>query len=411
MATPNDAVSVTTLTGCRVCGARLQTILDFGPLHVSAFPTPTEPDSLRAPLDLCRCASCGLVQLRDAVDPAYLYQEYWYRSGVNETMVEELRDIVAKAMDWSNGLPEGAVVVDIGANDGTLLEGYGTGYLTRVAYEPAANLQQAVLAHTDICVPQVFPPIAGYLPKDGSVSIVTSIACLYDLADPVAFAKAVARLLAPTGLWIIQLQDLHQMIRSTAFDNACHEHVTYLSLGSIHRIVSAAGLRVTHVERRAINGGSLRVYVQHADQSADRSVGEFIIAEAECESWVTLNRFAHATRERISQIKGLVDHLKARDRLIDLYGASTKANTLLQVCGLGGRQIRQAWERSPEKWGRRTAGSGIPIVSEEIGRVRPPDALLVGIWQFREAILRREAAYAGSGREVIFPLPVVEVVR
>lgn len=404
---------------CRICPGRLRTILDLGPVAVSAFPRPGEPDSLAAPLDLCCCVQCGLVQLRHSVDSQYLYQEYWYRSGINETMVAELRAVTEAAIDWVGGVADGDVVVDIGANDGTLLSTYPGGELCQlwtIAYEPAANLLPLVSQHAAIVVPQAFPPgNHAYKVGAGTATIVTSIACFYDLDDPIGFAKEVARILHPEGVWVIQLQDLQQMLDATAFDNICHEHVTYLSLGAIQRIVGAAGLFVTQVERRAINGGSLRVFVQHEAALRRRpsvaSVYDHLEIEAGCDNWVTLERFAHAVRERQRQIVAAVAHLQVHGLTVDLYGASTKANTLLQSCGLTRSVIRQAWERTPEKYGRETVGTRIPIVSEADGRVNPPDALLIGAWQFREAFVAREAEYLKAGGMMIAPLPVVEVVR
>jgi hypothetical protein len=107
--------------------------------------------------------------------------------------------------------------------------------------------------------------------------------------------------------------------------------------------------------------------------------------------------------------KTVIDAVSA-GKTIDLYGASTKGNTLLQFCDLGPPLIRQAWERSEAKWDRRTA-TGIPIVSEEDGRSSPPDLLLVLIWQFRDAVIKREIDYLAGGGTLLFPLPSVHMVK
>src|SRR3990172_8740651 len=100
--------------------------------------------------------------------------------------------------------------------------------------------------------------------------------------------------------------------------------------------------------------------------------------EAGCEDWDTLQQFAWRIGERTKQIQGLLQHLRAEGRVVDVYGASTKWNTLSQVVGIGPELMRQAWERTPEKVGRRTV-TGIPMVSDEAGRPAPPDALLCSI--------------------------------
>jgi hypothetical protein len=367
----------------------------------------------RAPLDLCQCDRCRLVQLRHTVAPDALYSQYWYKSGVNETMVAELQSVAADAILYADDLIPGEIVIDIGANDGTLLDAYEQQgrHPWRVAIEPAANLQDSLAEHCDALIDGYFPADADILLEEysGHVRVITQVACFYGLNDPGSAVEAVARLLAPNGVWIVQFQDLHQMLQATAFDNICHEHLVYYSLASFERLIEPYGLRVVHAERRAINGGSYRLIVQHTEvEAGDSTVKDVRLDEADCEHWQTLDRFAWRVGQVRRQIQGALD--THGGRTIDLYGASTKGNTLLQYCGIGPLLIRQAWERSPEKWCRQTV-TRIPIVSETMGRVDPPDLLLVGIWQFREAVLRREAAYLAAGGTILFPLPVVDLVR
>lgn len=400
---------------CRVCAADLQTVLNLGALAVSAFPRPQDDDGPQVPLDLCKCVGCGLVQLRHAVDPEDLYRDYWYQSGVNETMVAELRDVVDEAITYVGGLTDRDTVIDIGANDGTLLRMYPRDEVTplvRIAFEPARDFLVGLTEIADIIVPQVFPPPAGwYRPRDRRARIVTSIACFYDVNDPVGFAQAVERVLAPNGVWIIQLQDLHQMIEATAFDNICHEHVTYLSLAAIAQIVARAGLVVSRVQRRAINGGSLRIFITRPHlYPIDPSVAAWRATEAGCDSWARLERFGAQVSETIERIRAIVASAQRAGKVLDLYAASTKANTLLQACGFTGANFRQAWERTPSKWGRQTVVSRIPIVSEEAGRMEPPDLLFLGAWQFADAFVQREAGFLAAGGQMIVPLPEVEIV-
>ena len=399
---------------CRVCTGDLDTVLNWGTLALSDFPLPEETPKGTAPFDLCTCRLCGLVQLRHTVDPDALFRRYFYRSSVNEVMQAELRDIVRQACDRVRSWHTSDLVVDIGANDGELLRhyrDYGPQGLIRVAFEPALNFNEVLHRHCDVLVPQYFPQgLAQAHGMEGRVKVLTSIAMVYACDDPLAVVAAADALLTPDGVWILQFQDLAAMLRQTAFDNITPEHLWYPSLAAIERLLTDTNLHVVAAERRAINGGSLRLCLQRRDQPVALSVEPMRVAEAGCEAWDTLQRFAWRVSERVAQIQGLVQHLQREGRTVDLYGASTKANTLLQVCDLGPVLVRQAWERTDEKVGRRTV-TGIPIVSEATGRAAPPEALLCGIWQFRDAILQREAAYLATGRSMIFPLPAVEVVQ
>lgn len=410
---PSTPTAALPLATCRSCRATLDPILDLGALQLSGYLAPDEPDRPRWPLVLGVCSACQLVQLRHTAPREQLFRHYWYRSGVNEVMRAELHDIVDTACAMVR-LTRDDVVLDIGANDGTLLARYPeamSGRICRVAYEPAANLAALVRARAEVVLHGYFPD--GYAQiqhLEHKVKIITAIAMVYAVEDLARFLAAIERLLHKDGVWIVQFQDLAEMLRATAFDNICHEHLTYLSLQSFSTLLTPYGLVVTYAERRAINGGSYRLFVQHAGRSVHPSVADLRMAEEGCHDWAALERFAWRVGEVKRQIRAAIDTRRALGQVIDLYGASTKANTLLQVCGLGEGEIRQAWERSPEKWGLRTAGSDIPIVSEEDGRAAPPDALLAGLWQFREMILQREADYLRRGGAFIFPLPNVDVV-
>lgn len=400
----------TTRTTCRACGGGLDPVLRLGDLHLSDFPLPDEPDPPTAPLDLVVCQACELVQLRHTVDPDLLYSRYWYQSGINETMRDELADVVHAAHEAVGSVQKNrSVVVDIGANDGTLLSLYptGKGSPLRIAFEPAGNVQDRLHQHAQVVFQECFPSPASKGIPDRSVTILTSIAMFYDLEDPQAFVAEVDRVLAEGGVWIVQMQDLGQMIKATAFDNICFEHLCYYSTQTFATLLAGTDLQLTQVESRAINGGSLRFTMRRRGQEAGR-----IVQAADLISWSAIERFASRAVRYKTMLTGMISRWQESAQAIDLYGASTKANTLLQWCGLDATKIRCAVERSPEKVGRVTPGTRIPIVSEEAWRADPERAhtTLVGIWSFRDAILEREADYIRQGGALIFPLPQVEVV-
>lgn len=396
-------------TTCRGCGGPLDKLLDLGSLYLSTFLGPEDPLPPTAPLELTMCRDCDLVQLRHTVQPDKLFRHYWYKSAINEAMREELANVVRGAINSIAPLTGSDVVIDIGANDGTLLSFYPrlipTGGPLRVAFEPAKNLYVAVRQHADVLIADYFPQeLQGVKAK-----IISSVAMFYDLDDPHSFLEAVQQTLHPEGVWVVQFQDLLGMVEATAYDNLCFEHLVYYSLGSFETLVAQHGLRVVRVERRAINGGSLRLYVQHDPAVPDRTVEAQRHLEADL-SWDTLQRFAWASQEHSSNLRFMLTKLRERGHTIDLYGASTKTQTLLQYAMIGPELIRWGVERSPEKFGRKMV-TGIPIVPEEQWREDPGQYILVGIWGFKEAILQREADYLRKGGSFIFPLPALEIVQ
>jgi SAM-dependent methyltransferase len=395
-------MNVTERTTCRSCAdARLASVLDLGNLAVSDFVTDPTASLDRAPLELVRCEGCGLVQLRHTVDRDRLYRNYWYRSGVSETMVAALRDVVEdarrrvdlKPADW---------VLDIGSNDGTLLKHYPP-WVRPIGFEPS-DIEPAPGQHKWAFTVRDFFPPTRYAVEPKPCKIVTAIACFYDLDDPGSFLEEVKRWLHPKGVLVLQFQDLGSMIRADAIDNVCHEHLTYWDEEALRVLLRRHGLAVVESTRVAINGGSLRFAVCHVGHAKGWYAAMVRAAPSD------LAAFAErAQRNRIATVAYL-QRLKAEGARVYGIAASTKFNTLSQYYGIGPDLIQAIGERFPAKVGKYTV-TGIPIVSEEAMREARPDYLFCCAWQFSDAFAEREKALLEQGTKLIVPLPELRILE
>jgi len=415
-------------TTCRVCPqeVRLEEVFSLGDICISNFLDPDALDPPAAPLTLAVCPTCSLVQLTDTVPFDYMFRHYWYQSGINEAMVSELRDVVLSATARA---PVGPTdhVIDIGANDGTLLDAYKfflvSRHPIRMGYEPARNLIKELREHCETAVNDPFPPEDrhtswGYL--QGGAKIITAIAMAYDLDDPNRFVHGIKRALHPDGVCVIQFQDLASMLQANAFDNICHEHLEYYTLHSLMKLLKHNDLVVYDVQHRAINGGSLRCYIGHkkpAPSWVTTGSSPTVLEQLDVEEKAGLiepldvihafTKFDRRVQEVKKQTLAIVEAARAHDDKCDAYGASTKGNTLLQYLGLDATLIDRLVERSPAKFGKVTVGTRIPIISEAEWRKASASVTLVPIWQFREGVVRREKAYIQGGGTLVFPLPYV----
>jgi NDP-4-keto-2,6-dideoxyhexose 3-C-methyltransferase len=406
---------------CRVCAGTLQAVLSLGDHHVSAFPLPHEGDGVRAPLALALCRKCRLLQLEHTVSADLMYRNYWYRSGTNQSMRDSLAEI-AHVAERLVRLRADDAVLDIGCNDGTLLASYQTGGIYKVGFDPAENMaawsrkvaSRVVTSYFTAEAYAAEPDLRGRAPR-----LVTSIAMFYDLEDPRKFVADVKKVMHPDGLWIVQMSYLPLMLKQRAFDNVCHEHLEYYSLESFEYLLRLHDFEVADVELNDVNGGSMRAYIRN------RAASEAAFGDATYRSLAT-ERTARVREqeaalglggdapyrefafwvERVKQdVVGFVKDRTAAGRTVDVYGASTKGNTLLQYYGLDHTLIRAAAERNPDKWGRVTVGTRIPIVSEDEARARRPDYFLVLPWHFMEEFQAREQPYLLAGGRFIVPLP------
>ena len=376
---------------CRVCeGSSLERVLDLGTHYLAGFVRERSDRLPKAPLDLVVCSDCGLVQLRHTVTPDLLWREYWYRSGINQTMRDALQDVVKDGLTYH----ERGTWLDIGANDGTLLSLVPAGFL-KVGFEPAKNLLPWLTEHANLVVGDYFHTVDDLR---GACQVITSCAMFYDLDDPNAIVADIVASLADNGVWINQLSHTPDMLAANAFDNICFEHVCYYDIEALHALYRRHGLFITSVKLNDLNGGSIRVAATKKRTDAC-SLGGVPRTRRD-----DLSAFAG----RVVRWKALMERLLTSDLVargdIWLYGASTKASTFLQYLDLPGLFIAAA-ERNPAKHGLVTAGTWIPIRSEEEFREAAPAFALVGPWAFAREVTEREKDLRAHGTAFIFPLP------
>ncbi len=412
---------------CRLCGSRsLTPIVDLGEqMLASAFVSDANSDRVptrKVPLELVRCnpeldeRACGLVQLRHSFPPDLMYADYWYMSGVNQTMRDALAQISARATELAE-LKAGDVVVDIGCNDGTLLHSYPVQGLDKIGFDPAQNFLEG-MKDEFLRVPTYFNA-ASYrqVRATKKAKVVTSIAMFYDLEDPNQFTAEVADILDDKGVWILQMADLPNMLRFNMFDNICHEHLCYYHLAPLENLFKRHGLQLADVEMNFVNGSSYRLYIRKAQGPAPTKAARDRIAKLRFDEFnlamdtdAPFNAFKKNIERNKHDLLFFLNQAKQQGKKVFAYGASTKGNVLLQYCGIDPSLVPFAADRNPKKWGAKTLGTNIPIISEEEARAKQPDYFLVLPYHFIDEMLVRERAFTDRGGKFIVPVPSVKLV-
>lgn len=383
--------------------------MSLGDQYVSDF-VKNQGGGLIAPLSLVLCEDCNLLQLEHTVRRELIYRQYWYMSGINKTMKAALKDVVDSARRFVT-VKAGDIVVDIGCNDGTLLQNYERD-LTRVGFEPATNLVENAKKVTHLIVNDFFSAENYFRLVREKARIVTAIAMFYDLDEPNSFVKDVKTILAEDGVFLIQMNYLGDMIERSTFDNIGHEHLEYYSLTNLKPLLERNGLMPFDVEFNEINGGSFRIYIQHqgGQYSTSERISETLQKEAVSLSTLAYADFARQTERIKRTLLNFITAERAKGKTIYVYGASNRGNTILQYFGLDHTVITAAAERNPNKWGFKTIGTGIPIISEEEARSQKPDYFLILPYAALSEFLGREKEYFASGGKFIVPLPVPRLI-
>jgi SAM-dependent methyltransferase len=411
-------------TSCRVCGSTsLTPVIDLGPQYLQgSFVKPGKemPSQRKINCSLVRCNpqidenACGLLQMEHSVPSEILYAAYWYRSGTNTTMRNHLKGIVNSTLELIS--KTNCNVLDIGCNDGTLLNFYPSTF-EKFGCDPSDVAQEVTGAKV---VQDIFPSAElNDLIKGKKMDIVTSIAMFYDLESPVEFVRNVKQLLSPEGIWVFEMSYMPHMLELDSYDTICHEHLEFYSLAVLEKIASMAGMKIFKIQFNDINGGSIRCYATHKESGLYYNKANYHlmneVRQKEFDLELDTDKPYVAFQYRIEKVKkdlhDLLVNLKKEGKRVHVYGASTKGNTILQWCDINNMLVEYAAERNPDKYGAYTLGTNIPIISEAESRAMNPDYYLVLPWHFKEEFLEREKEALKKGTGFIFPIPTIDIYK
>ena len=407
---------------CRICwNNNLVSILNLGNQFLTgAFPRSKEQKITCGPLELVKCQgsdSCGLVQLRHSYEHRELYGEnYGYRSGLNQSMVRHLHHIVERIMKLVS-ISSGDLVIDIGSNDSTLLQAYPQNGPILIGIDPVGEKFKEYYPDYVQLIPDFF---SAKIVKDSfgekRAKVATSIAMFYDLENPLDFMRQVYDILADDGIWVFEQSYMPAMLEKTAYDTVCHEHLEYYRLKQIKWMTDRAGFKIIDIELNNVNGGSFCVTAAKKSSSFQESSGliEKLLEEEENKGLNTLKpyeKFKQRVYKHREDLVQFIQKIKADNKKIFGYGASTKGNVILQFCNITDRDIPFIAEINKDKFGCFTPGTYIPIISEEEAKTMKPDYFLVLPWHFKENFLQREREYLKKGGMLLMPLPEIEVTR
>ena len=408
------STEISKIESCRICGSSdLNFILDLGIQPLSGvFPERGKSDPPSGPLTILKCEKCDLVQLAHDYPKEWLYGEnYGYRSGLNNSMAKHL---VSKARTLENyvDLTTQDFVLDIGSNDGTLLNAYSDG-IRRVGIDPTLG-KFSEFYNAGVHKVEKFFSSAIYLEDFQKAKLITSISMFYDLQDPRKFVSDIRDCLRADGFWHFEQSYLYSMLSANSYDTICHEHLEYYSMKAIKYLLELEGMKIIDVELNRINGGSFAVTATHADNPISTSplVGwllekEDLSAQSENDP---LFQFSKAVPRHRDSFQSLLSRLREDGKVIWGLGASTKGNVLLNYCGLDEKTVSRICDVNEYKFTRMTPGTNIPICPESELLEKMPDFAVVLPWHFRDNIISRQSEYMSRGGKLIFPLPDIEVL-
>jgi SAM-dependent methyltransferase len=349
-----------------------------------------------------------------------MFREYAYFSSVSDAFVEHARAIATR-MAEAEALTGKSLVIEIASNDGYLLQHYAAQGIPVLGIDPARNIAAAAIARGVPTLAEFFEPsLADELRRSGrTADVIHANNVIAHVPDLDGFVAGIAAVLKPTGVAVIETPYVRDLVERLEFDTIYHEHRYYHSLTALSRIFERHGLVVGGVERLAVHGGSLRIFVVQRDRPVGEIAGVPVMSGAamlaeERGLGLAAPAYYHDFAARVTalgaDLRRLLAGIKADGGRIAAYGAAAKGTVLLNAFGIGTEEIDFVVDRSPYKQGRFMPGVHIPIVPTERLVEDLPGTCLLLAWNFADEILAQQGEYRERGGRFIIPIPTPQLV-
>lgn len=405
---------------CRICGSKdLVKYLDLGMMPLAnnlAASAAAAKAMQRFPMQVMYCRDCSLSQLSVVVDPRELFSHYTYRSSVNKGYVRHCR-AMAEATQQLLDLSPQDLVVDIAGNDGALLTEFRDALGVEVLnVDPAENISAIAQAAG-------IPTLNAFWSMDVAQTIlddhqrpklITATNVFAHVDDVRTFFEAARTCLHPEGALMLEFPYCVDFIEHREFDTIYFEHLSYMLVEPVMRLAAQTGLEVFDVQKQDIHGGTARVFLGVSGAHEVRpSVATFVDNERiggfhDEEKYLAWSR---EIDDLVQDLRQQLQALKDSGATIAAFAASAKGNTLLNACGLDAATIEYIVDDTPEKIGKFSPGTGIPIVDRSVLAANPPDYLVILAWNFAKELMASTSAYREQGGRFIIPIPSFRIVE
>jgi predicted TPR repeat methyltransferase len=404
---------------CRLCGSmELRSFLSLGvmpPCELFLTADAAEAPEMAYPLHVRVCNRCLLAQLPPLIAPEETFTEYAYFSSFSSSSVDYARRFVQHAVERL-GLGRDSFVVEVGSNDGYLLQHIVRRWIRCLGVEPSINVGEAARERG-------VPTFTAFLTAEtgefvrrthGAADLVIANNVYGDVADVVGFTDGLRSLVADNGWVSIEVQHLLTLVERTQFDSIYHEHFQYFTLLTAQRALASGGLIVVDVELLDTHGGSIRVWARPAEAAGEPGarVAEVLAREAASGLHTPEGHDGFATavsRVRDDLMTFLIEARREGKQVVG-YGAPGKANALLNYCGIRPDLLAYTVDRNPYKHGRFTPGTRIPVLAADRIARDQPDYVLILSWNLRDELVEELAYVRGWGGKLVFPIPGLEIV-
>lgn len=402
---------------CAACGAAVEPQISLGRMPLANGFLRFEDFGAEYFYDLNAgmCRLCGLAQLTELVPPEKMFHgEYPFRTSGSVRMRTHFRELARTVA--AKHLPAGkSFVVEIGSNDGTLLESFAAGGTRHLGVDPSANMVDAAERAGVRSLRRFFDEATArdIVSAEGQADVILAANCFSHIRDLRSLASGLRILLKPGGVLIFEDPYLGDIVRQGAYDQIYDEHAFYFSVISVSRWLSTHGLELVGAEPVDVHGGSMR-YIAAIRNRLPPSPAVAAHRRREVDGGLDQPALLAGFQRRIdqsrSELVAFLNRLKLEGRRVVGYGATSKSTTVLNYCGIGPDHLAFITDTTPLKQGRFTPGTHIPVVPPAAFNSPFPDFALLLAWNHAAEILEKESEYRDAGGKWITYVPEVGIL-
>ena len=404
-------------TRCMNCDAsQLTEFIDLGeqPNGNNFVSASEKAEEVRFPIAMLVCESCWQVQIGEFPSQEFLFTNHPYVTGANVPIVEHFERLSARVIDKLALAPQ-SLVIDIGANDGTLLRAFARRGMRTLGVDPGQRTGELARQQGSTVMRTFWNRESGRALRQLGLypELITATAVFYHLPDLHDFIEGLLEVMRGDAVFVVQCVNTLDLIEKNQFDHFYHEHSCIHAIAPLDRLFRAHGMRILDVEFIEIHGGSFVAYVglDSHTRPTSPSVAAAIAREHErgLDRIGTYHEFARRVRANADALVALLRQIKSQGKRVFALGAPVKGNTLLNYCGIGPDLVECATEVNQFKIGTLTPGMHIPVVDER-AIASQPDYYLILSWNFLDFLIGKYKSFLMNGGKFIVPVPTVRVL-
>lgn len=403
---------------CRACQSNdLYEVADFGDVPIAdalLHEEDLEKPEDQAPLTLLFCKNCFLVQIKEDIDPKILFgRDYPYYSSVIPSIVRHFNKS-AEEIIASRKLGKESFVLELASNDGVMLQNFVRQGIPSLGIDPAKGPVKAARKKGIETIHDFFSAdLAKKLITEGrpKADVILGNNVLAHVSNTNSFVQGIAIMMRDDGIAVIEVPYLIDLIDGVKFDTISHQHIFYYSLLALKNLFKRHGLYINDYKHLNIHGGSLRLFISKTDQES-KQVQEAIQKEISMgvDTITYYSKFSDTVNQLKSKLLSLLDKLKKDGNMIIGYGAAGKANTLLNVFGIGDQYLDYIADINEVKQGLYFSGNHLKIEPPSKIYQDNPEYILILAWNFADEIIAQNMAYLSAGGKFIVPIPAPKII-